>query len=381
MRVHLFEAHGLGVAPTDANDLGVPLERLHLVLRVGVDVGLLQLDFGEADVKLQHVGVQLLEGLQEVVATEKAHLFGWVRGFGVAVQFLHRLFPHGEVGFDFSQTFAEGLLVFGDFLGGRTTEHAVVGDDGAAITRRRTAGHAILFQVVDLAQQVNLPAFQQRTCKLVADLLVEQVAADVLRILIHRFRSHARNKVDVELQRGGGVWRQRAQQRDDVGQSVAGTPRDVRTLVAVLGRDGLCVAARYMQQGQLTLARRTCRGVAGQLRVDVVGVVDAQFATATTTEESRHFGISLAAQPLGLFVEVLQVVNLMDGVVGVALHHAVRRNGGGAAVPVGRLQRHTLIFSQRTNGRTAFCCFLCCHSLCRFCIFYFCEQIYHLLYI
>ena len=324
----MFESHGLGVAPTDANDLGVPLERLHLVLRVGVDVGLLQLDFGEADVKLQHVGVELLEGLQEVVATEKAHLFGWVRGFGVAVQFLHRLLPHGEVGLDFGKAVAEGLLVFGDFLGGRTTEHAVVGVDSAVVSSGRTAGHAILFQVIDLAQEVNLPTFQQRTCKLVADLLVEQVAADVLGVLIHRLRTHARNQVDVELQRGSGVWRQRAQQRHDVGQYVAGTPRDVRTLVAVLGGDGLCIAARYMQQGQPTLARRTRRGVAGQLRVDVVGVVDAQFATATATEESRHLGISLATQPLGLLVEVLQVVNLMDGVVGVALHHAVGRNCG-----------------------------------------------------
>ena len=49
----------------------------------------------------------------------------------------------------------------------------------------------------------------------------------------------------------------------------------------------------------------------------------------SATEESRHFGISLATQPLGLLVEVLQVVNLMDGVVGIALHHTVRRQAGG----------------------------------------------------
>ena len=86
---------------------------------VGVDIGLLELDFGEADVVEQHVCVQLLEGLQEVVVLKE--------GLQLCVGAL----PGGEVGFYLGEAVEEGFLVVAHFLGGRTAEHTVVGGDGA----------------------------------------------------------------------------------------------------------------------------------------------------------------------------------------------------------------------------------------------------------
>ena len=84
------------------------------MLGVGVDVGLLEFDFGIADVVLQHVGIELLEGLQQVVAPKEAHLLLDGLRIGVATEFLHGLLPRGEVGLYLGKAVAEGLLVLGD---------------------------------------------------------------------------------------------------------------------------------------------------------------------------------------------------------------------------------------------------------------------------
>ena len=178
---------------------------------------------------------------------------------------------------------------------------------------QRTVGHSgtVFFQVVDLAEEVDFPAFKEGASVFVADLLVEQVAAHVLRILVHRFGTHACYEVDVELQRGGGVGRERAEQRDDVRQSVACAPGDVRALVAVLCRDGLCVAAADVEQGQRTLACRACTGLAREFGVDIVGIVDADAAGASATECARHLGKALGAQLLGNLLELGEAVDGM----------------------------------------------------------------------
>ena len=161
------------------------------------------------------------------------------------------------------------------------------------------------FELEQLLLQVADQAEYQFVGFLVGDDLMGDVAADILGIGIHRARPHARTEVDVELQRGSRIGQQRAEQRDDVWYLVVKAPGHQVSLMLALRRDGHGVAARHMEQGQMCLACGARTGLARQLGRDVVGIVGMYAATIAASEEARHFGISAAAQSLGLTFKLL----------------------------------------------------------------------------
>ena len=196
--VRHFKSHRFCVSPFQSYHLRRPLRGGHVLhhrlagrgvgLLRGHEVGLLQLELGEADVILQHVGVELLEGLQQVVAPEESDAVFGFSGLGVAVELLHRQLPRGEV-------LAQALYLLAQL-----------------VAHLLGSGIPILFELHQLQLQVANLSEDELVGLVVGYRLLRDVATDVLRVGIHRSRTHAATEVDVELQRSRRVRQQRTEQ-------------------------------------------------------------------------------------------------------------------------------------------------------------------------